>query len=305
MKYTVKYYDPKSDDFQLLSSFVQKHSNHISENTSWSFQRFIDWRYGHIAQEEEFCSKTLIKFLDETNEILGVAINEDGRDMLTLLTDKVSPELFERFLHDAIERLMQGVNPLYMEVSEKQEMEKACIEKMGFVVAGESKKMRYTLESLEFKDTYSMEGFRVVRMSEEPLYEKQGRLRASAFQGKDNITDEEVLERLKTIQIMKQSPTFNPSTDILIINDEGIAVAGCEPLVNFETKDAEIERVCTHRDFRNRGFSRMVITEAMKSLKNEGIKVAYLSGWNDTTIHLYQSFGPHEVLNIYQYRLER
>ncbi|HAS73713.1 MAG TPA: hypothetical protein DCS67_06175 [Clostridiales bacterium UBA8960] len=103
---------------------------------------------------------------------------------------------------------------------------------------------------------------------------------------------------------MKQSPTFNPSTDLLILNREGTAVAGCEPLINFQTSDAEIERVCTHSDYRNQGFSKMVITEAMKRLKNEGIRRAYLSGWNDTTIHLYKSFGQHETLDITTFKLE-
>ena len=186
--------------------------------------------------------------------------------------DTDAPELYTRFLKDAIEKLMPDQDSIYLELSEKQVMEKACILSMGFGKVGGSKK--------------------------EPLYKSQGRLRASAFKGNDDISDEEVDERLRHIEIMKESPTFNPSTDILVVDSNGFAVAGCEPLINFHTRDAEIERVCTHSRFRNQGFSRLVITEAMIRLKKEGIKRAYLSGWNETTIHLYQSFGPHETLDI-------
>lgn len=305
MKYNVKFYDPTSNDFAIISDFVLKRSDFIAQNTSWSYQRFVDWRYGHIEKENEFCSKTLIKFVDESNEIFGIAINEDGNNCLTLLTTTESPELYQRLLEDAVDYLMVGHETIYFELSERQTMEMDCIRKMGFVEVGGSQKMRYALESMEIDTIKSKDGFRIISLAEEPMYEQQGRLRASAFQGRLEISEEEVAERLAHIEIMKQSPTFNPSTDILVVDSFGKAVAGCEPLVNFHTKDAEIERVCTHIDFRNQGFSRMVITEAMRRLKDEGIKYAYLSGWNDTTIHLYKSFGPHQSLKIYNFKYER
>lgn len=304
MHYEIEFYDPDSNDFSKLCDYVLKHAAYIAESTSWSFQRFVDWRYGHIEQENSFCCKTLIKFLDADGEILGIAINEDGRNFLTLLTTTDSPELYTSFLKDAIEKLMPDQESVYLELSEKQVMEKASLLSMGFGKVGGSKKMTYTLDSMEITAPTIKEGFRVVSMADEPLYEAQGRLRASAFQGKDPISDEELNERLRHIEIMRKSPTFNPFTDILVVDSDGFAVAGCEPLINFHTRDAEIERVCTHSRFRNQGFSRLVITEAMIRLKKEGIKRAYLSGWNETTIHLYQSFGPHETLDIEVFELK-
>lgn len=305
MKYNVKFYNPASDDFAIISDFVLKHSSFIANNTSWSYQRFVDWRYGHIEKENEFCSKTLIQFVDESDELLGIAINEDGNNCLTLITTTASPELYQRLIEDAVDYLMVGQETIYFELSERQTMEIACIRKMGFNEVGGSQKMKYALESMAIDTIKSKDGIRLVSLADEPMYEQQGRLRASAFQGKAEISDEVVAERLTHIEIMKQSPTFNPSTDILIVDSNGKALAGCEPLVNFHTKDAEIERVCTHIDYRNQGFSKMVITEAMRRLKDEGIQFAYLSGWNDTTIHLYKSFGPHETLKIYNFKYER
>lgn len=305
MTYNIKFYNPTSDDFAIISDFVLKRSDFIANNTSWSYQRFVDWRYRHIEKEDAFCSKTLIQFVDESDEILGIAINEDGNNCLTLLTTIESPELYQKLIEDAIDHLMIGHETIYFELSERQTMELACIRNMGFDEVGGSQKMKYALESMEIDPIKSKDGFRLVRLADEPMYEQQGRLRASAFQGKTEISDEEVAERLALIEIMKQSPTFNPSTDILVVDSNGKAVAGCEPLVNFHTKDAEIERVCTHTDYRNQGFSKMVITEAMSRLKDEGIKYAYLSGWNDTTIHLYKSFGPHQTLKIFNFKYDR
>lgn len=41
--------------------------------------------------------------------------------------------------------------------------------------------------------------------------------------------------------------------------EDGLLIAGCEALINAHGLEADIERVCTHSDFRQRGFARAVI----------------------------------------------
>ena len=308
MKYNVKYFDVSSDDFERVSDFIMKNSAYIAENTAWSYQRFVDWKYGHLNQynfENNFWNRTMVIFTDELNKIIGVGINEDDNNVLTILMGVEQGVYFERFFEDAFRMLMQGQSSVVIELSEKQPCEIEVIVNKGYQKVGFSRKMIYDLSEFTAKSKEIISDYRIVSMAEAPLYEQQARLRASAFQGKLDLTDDEVTKRLDQIKLILKSPTYNSLTDLVIIDSDGNAIAGCEPLVNFTTLDAEIERVCTNHKHRDQGLSKTIINEAMSRLKKQGIKRAYLSGWNDLTIHLYESFGPHSTLDIYTFKYMR
>ena len=57
MNYYVIYYDANSDDYNRLSSFMIKNSEYIAENTAWSYQRFVDWKYSYY----DFLNGNLLK----------------------------------------------------------------------------------------------------------------------------------------------------------------------------------------------------------------------------------------------------
>jgi predicted GNAT family acetyltransferase len=45
--------------------------------------------------------------------------------------------------------------------------------------------------------------------------------------------------------------------------EDGRFAAGAEALINAPGLEADIERVCTHSDFRKRGFARAAIQECL------------------------------------------
>ena len=55
--YMAIYYDANSDDYNRLSSFRIKNSEYIAENTAWSYQRFVDWKYSYY----DFLNGNLLK----------------------------------------------------------------------------------------------------------------------------------------------------------------------------------------------------------------------------------------------------
>ena len=78
---------------------------------------------------------------------------------------------------------------------------------------------------------------------------------------------------------------------IYIMDDQGKLVAGCEALIDVANGSAEIERVCTHSDFRKRGFAKAVLIKCLKALADHGINRAYITGMEEMTIRLYGTLG--------------
>jgi GNAT superfamily N-acetyltransferase len=79
-------------------------------------------------------------------------------------------------------------------------------------------------------------------------------------------------------------------------------VAGCEALIDTRNGEADIERVCTHRSYRRRGFGRVVIQESLYRLRDMGIEKAYIAGYSEEGIGLYSSLGAQERTESFIYK---
>jgi predicted GNAT family acetyltransferase len=86
--------------------------------------------------------------------------------------------------------------------------------------------------------------------------------------------------------------------------EDGRFVAGAEALINAHCLEADIERVCTHSDFRQRGFARAVSLECMYRLKEIGIRNAYITGYSPAAIALYGSMGHADEFHSFTYESE-
>ena len=134
-------------------------------------------------------------------------------------------------------------------------------------------------------------GFKIVDMQSHPDYRAQSILRANAFQKLDNLTEEELENRIRYYSHNIHGPIYHPQTDVCVVADDGQFIAGCEALINARCLEAEIERVCTHSDFRQRGFARAAIQENLMRLKDMGLKYAYITGYSKEAMALYGSLG--------------
>ena len=139
-------------------------------------------------------------------------------------------------------------------------------------------------------------------MKSHPDYIAQARMRANAFQGKSVLSDEELNTRLQRYNHSLKGPIYHPDIDLCVMAEDGRFVSGAEALINAHCLEADVERVCTHSDFRKRGFARAVSLECMYRLKEIGIRNAYITGYSPAAIALYGSMGhAHEFRSfIYQ-----
>ena len=60
-------------------------------------------------------------------------------------------------------------------------------------------------------------------------------------------------------------------------------------------------RVCTHSEFRKRGFARAVIQECLYRLKDRGIHNAYITGYSREAVALYGSLGAMDEVKSFNF----
>jgi GNAT superfamily N-acetyltransferase len=86
-----------------------------------------------------------------------------------------------------------------------------------------------------------------------------------------------------------------------VMAQDGTFVAGCEALINAPGLEADVERVCTHSNFRKRGFARAVIQECLYRLQDIGIHNAYITGYSLEAVGLYGSIGAADEVRSFIY----
>jgi ribosomal protein S18 acetylase RimI-like enzyme len=84
--------------------------------------------------------------------------------------------------------------------------------------------------------------------------------------------------------------------------EDGQLVAGCEALLDARNATADIERICTHSDFRRRGLARAVIQAGVDRLREMGFRTAYFTGYSPRAIALYGSLGHVGEMACFEYR---
>lgn len=297
-------YSDEQKDFRLVCDFIITNNDYITNMTSWSFQRFVDWRFGlyeHRTGSKQFWDDNLILFFDALEKLIGLAICENGDESIFILTSSKHRLLFNELLDLTLEIWHDKAEILQIEISEKQISEMECLISKGFRQSNVFYKQCFDLTANLTKKTQVAPNFSIIDMSSTPLYEKQARLRASAFNGQDALTEEQLGKRLEIAYFSHKSPTYYAYTDLCVINEQGIAVSGCEPLINLWCSDAEIERVCTHREYRKKGLAQALIIEALYRLKEIGIERAYITGYSHEAISLYQQLGAKNTIRMFVY----
>jgi ribosomal protein S18 acetylase RimI-like enzyme len=104
------------------------------------------------------------------------------------------------------------------------------------------------------------------------------------------MSEDELEYRLRMQKHSHLSPIYHADTDLCVAAPDGTFIAGCEALIDVHNREADIERVCTHSQFRRRGFARAVILECLVRLQAMGMKKAHITGYSDAAIRLYGSF---------------
>lgn len=154
-------------------------------------------------------------------------------------------------------------------------------------------------------DRYPLEdGFTMVAMKTDEDYRAQLLLRQNTFAGKLELSEEEIEHIASIASYGRDNPIYHSETDLCVVAPNGIYVSGCEALIDSRNLEADIERVCTHSDYRRRGLARVVIQGCLYRLKAMGVKQAHITGYSQGAIALYGSLGAAKRTEylIYQHK---
>jgi GNAT superfamily N-acetyltransferase len=307
MKTIHRDYSEEHSDFNRLAHFFISNPSLERAHSTWCLGRLVDWKYALYESKRAyaaFCEENAHLWFDGYGELAGFVLSESGDESFHIATLPGYRFLYEEMLQWVLgawkERATEE-SRFSTEVTECQELEAEILECYGFRPQATFFTRRFDL-TRELAPRVPLEpGFIIVDLKLHPDYRAQGILRANAFQGKSALTEEELQTRLEYYNHNIKGPIYHPQTDLCIMAEDGQFVAGCEALINGHRLEAEIERVCTHSDFRKRGFARAVIQECLYRLKHIGIHSAYITGYSPGAIALYGSLGAVDEFKSFIY----
>lgn len=302
-------YSEEIGDFLCLARFFTEHPADRRTHTTWCLGRLVDWKYARYENKRafaSFCEENAHLWFAAFGELAGFVVSESGDAGFHILTLEGYRFLYEEMLEWVLctwkGRASQDSH-LSTEVTEHQDREMKVLERYGFRVEAPFFTRRFDLTKELLPRSPLEAGFVIVDMHSHPDDRAQAFLRANAFQGKSDLTEDELQNRLKYYNHSCNGPIYHPQTDICVMAEDGRFVTGCEALVNVPALEADIERVCTHSDFRQRGFARAAIQECLYRLKDMGIRNAYITGYSEAAIALYGSLGAIDEVKAFFYEL--
>lgn len=307
MKTTHRNYSEENGDFQRLAQFFTSHRANRRTQTTWCLGRLVDWKYALYENKRayaSFCEENAHLWFDGFGELAGFAICESGDAGFSILTLDGYRFLYEEMLGWVLETWKGRVKErsrFSTEITEHQGWEMKILGRYGFRIEAPFFTRRFDLTG-ELAPRLPLEpGFVIVDMKSHPDARAQAFLRANAFQQKSTLTEEELNNRLKYYNHSCNGPIYHPETDVYVMAEDGRFAAGAEALINAAGLEADIERVCTHSDFRKRGFARAAIQECLYRLKDMGIHNAYITGYSQAAIALYGSIGAVDEVKSFFY----
>lgn len=309
MKTTHRNYSEEIGDFNRLARFFTAYPRDRRTHTTWCLGRLVDWKYGLYPKKRvfvSFCNENSHLWFDGFGELAGFVICESGDATVSIFTLGGYRFLYEEILQWSMETWKDRITPECgpsTEVTEYQEWEINILERHGFQPKDTFFTHRFDLTGDLVPRRPLEKGFKIVDMESNPDFRAQSILRANAFQNKENLTEVEMNDRIKYFNYPMRGPIYHPYTDLCVAAEDGRFVSGCEALINAPAFEADIERVCTQSDFRQRGFARAAIQECLYRLKAMGMHNAYITGYSEAAIALYGSIGAVDEVKSFFYEM--
>jgi GNAT superfamily N-acetyltransferase len=291
---THRAYADDAGDFVRLSRFLTDHDAHLRRHATWCLGRFVDWRYGlwgAKATTPGFWEKNARLWFDGFGDVAGLAVSEEGGPEFAILTTAGHRFLFEEILDWVLEAWGDREGESAIELGAHAGPEVTALERRGFGHASSFAAYAFDLDAEPPPPFPLEEGFTIVDMRRDSDRRAQRILRANGFQGRSDLSEEEIEAGLRLDARSRESPIYHPDTDLCVRAPDGRYVAGCEALIDARNAAADIERVCTHSAFRRRGFARAVIQACLARLRAMGLRRAYIAGYSPAALALYGALG--------------
>jgi ribosomal protein S18 acetylase RimI-like enzyme len=298
-------FDDTHHDFEKMWRFLRQDYAHKQDRFIWLVSRLGDWRYGlwnEVKSSPSFFQDYAHLWLDSSDQLLGFVLSENGDNILFIFTSQGYEYLYVEILDWTVQHWGPSFASLKTEVHEYQAEALAALEGKGFRSLGaEATTRQYDLRTKENVDNPLKAGFRFVDMAENGDYRAKGLLYMNGFGGKDQITELD----LRRFAVSRQNPAYDPCLDLSVITPEGVHVAACVGFTDPAYRMAEVEKVCTHSQYRRQGLGEAVIRECFQRLRQRGIQTAYITGYSGEANGLYEKLGPCKQKQWFHYELER
>ena len=296
-------FDDSLNDFDKMYRFLQQEYLTRWDNFIWLFSRLGDWKFSlwnNKKANPTFFSEHAQLWLDPAHELLGFLINEDGDDIVFIITRHDQAQLYPEIMDWAIAHWRPRYQSLKIEVHEFQVEELAYLENRGFTSLGNVATTRaYDLQAMQEHPVALPGGFRIVNMVENTDHHGRALLSLEGYVDPDKLTNA-IITKLNT---SRMSPSYDPQFDLSVLTAEGVHVATCVGFVDPGYGVAEIEKVRTHSQYRRQGLAEAVIRDCFQRLKKNGIKRAYITGYKDGANALYEKLGPCGHKQWFQYEI--
>ncbi len=310
---THRSYSEAQGDFGHLARFFIAHNRAIRTYSTWCLGRVVDWRfavYPHKRPIAQWCEANGHLWFDGFGELVGFAVAESGDAEFALITTAGHRFLFPQMLDWAVQAWADresaaptapDAQRFSIEVTERQTYEIRALERAGFCYRRTFYSERFDLTQPLPSAAPLEPGFTVVDMASHPDYRSQRIMRNEAFQGRANLSEEELARDMEWHLGYQANPIYHAPTDLVVMADDGTIVAGCEALIDAHDCEADVERVCTHSAYRRRGFARAAIQECLHRLQDMGMERAAIAGYSQEAVALYSSLGAQSEMQFYTY----
>jgi ribosomal protein S18 acetylase RimI-like enzyme len=304
MKTNNRYFINNSSDYEKMWRLTRENYNKTGNRATWVFARLEDWKYNLYSENKrfpDFHEESAVLWFSDFGDLLGFVINEDGDSYVNIITKVGYNHLFQEILNWTIKNWAPKYSGIETNAVEDQVHEIKALKNTGFKDAGWCELSReYLLKDVTAQENSLPDGYSIVDMVENSNWESKQKLYISAFQNREELNSYD----MKTMKYWMKTTSFNPYLHLSVIDKEGNHVSTCYAFTDFDNSMAEIEKVCTLKEQRNKGLAQSVIKECFNRLYKLGIKKAYITGISDEAKATYGKVGISSSKEVINFKLE-
>jgi GNAT superfamily N-acetyltransferase len=305
MQIYTRAYNPNGPDFERMWRLLQQDYARRHDNFVWLVSRFGDWKYGCWRETKffpMFFRRHAQVWLDGLGEINGFVLSEDGENIFFIFTRPGFDHLYGAILDWTIANWGPRYPSLLAEVNEGQGDAIDTLLRRGFACQCEVATTRANSVASQAAEGFTLpEGYRIASIEEEPDFVGKRLVQVNAFRGLDKVQEIDLL----AYEYSRESDAYDPHFDLSVVAPDGRHAASCVGFVDPANNVAEIERICTHADYRQRGYAFAVVRACFQQLHARGYERAYITGYSGEANSLYEKLGPVNHSKWFRYELRK
>ena len=296
-------FSEKQNDYEKMWDFLVNDYTDKTDRFIWTIGRLGDWKYGLFNETKlfpNFTRKNAQLWLNNFDELIGFVISEDCNSGFTVFAKRGSEFLYPEMIDWVKSNWNTRGDSLATEVHEYQDIYVEALLKEGFKKGEIIAVTRQYKLGDKVKEVARIEaGFHIEDMLNNPDLKGKAYLYCNAWRNLNEVSSFDLLK----YEYNRESPCFNPKFDLSLVDENGRHLSSCVAFIDHRNNYAEIEKICTHNEYRNRGFAEAVIRECFRRLYKEGIQYAYITGYSNAAKNLYEKLGAVKSKNWYSYTL--